>query len=537
MIRMHEVELRRVALNLEYALRTMNFTEGTQHLALGVVTASHPVDIDGRQDTSYLVYEFEKDLPAFYLHEKVQCAEAYAGVLAAQGVTPGIARKWVAGLRNVGDIHQGKAIHFPPHMKMFRALYFFLQPALFFLFFVAHLREGLPIQRFTERLGRDEIPPTGQPTVWLHASSLGEIKQLRPILAEFSRREGVTILVTTFTKSSASWLAAEFPHVRHRYAVMDGHRAVRRFLDIWRPEVVIIAENEIWPETIMQSAKRGALLLKIGVRPSRTLRRFPKIVKSLLSLFSKVTCTSPGLRDELVGIGMERNRIVICADQRDPGAILPVDETALGDISRQVEGRRLWLAASTHEADHEIVLAAHAHLSASDNWLLILAPRHPRTAEAIKKSCRQKGLVVASRSMQEGISAATQVYLADTLGELGLFFTLSSVVYLGGGIGAEGGHNPYEPATFGCEILSGPYVENFRDAFASVAAKTKVTFVETAAQLAAEIIAHETSRLARPEWQPLNHASDPFQTEVVDVVVAATEWYRPMLLTRNEVST
>lgn len=535
-MRMHEVELRIAALNLEHALRTMKFTEGQRHFVLGFITASHPVDIDGQQDFSYLVYEFEKDLPAFYIHEAVQSAGAYADILAAQGVAPETVRKWVACLRNDIEIYEENKVYLPLHMKVFRAVYFFLQPVLFFLFLVAHLREGLPMQRFSERLGLDSMRPSGNSTIWLHAASLGEIKQLRPIIAELSRCAGVKVLVTTFTKSSAAWLEAEFPHIAHRYAVMDGRRAVRRFLDVWQPEVVIIAENETWPEMIIQSAERGALLLKVGVRPSRTLRRFPKFAKSLLALFSKVACTSPTLMDELVGMGVERNRIAICADQRNSGAILPVDEAMLSNISHQVDERPLWLAASTHEADHEIVLDAHAYLSASENRLLILAPRHPRTAEAIKKSCRKKGLVVAQRSMNEGISAATQVYLADTLGELGLFFTLSSVVYLGGGLGAEGGHNPYEPASFGCEILSGPHVENFRDAFASIASKTKVTFVETAAQLAAEVVAHETSRLARPERRPLIHAFDPFQIEAVDVVIAATEWFRPTLITRIESS-
>ena len=528
--RTHQADLRRAAINLEQMLRTLNFAEGTYNLALGLVTASHPVDIDGRRDTSYLVYKFENDTPAFFLHDKVQSAGAYALVMAAHGVTPAKARKWTFGLREAADEGQDKKIHIPGWMKMFRVLWFLLQPLLIFLFLTSHLREALPIQRFSERLGRNTKRPSGHHTIWLHAASLGEVKQLRPIISELSRCAGVKVLVTTFTKSSAAWLAAEFPHITHRYAVMDGKHAVRRFLDYWQPKVLIVSENEIWPEMIIQSANRGTLLLKIGIRPSRTLSRFPKITKFLLRLFTKLTCTRTGLKDELVGIGVERNRIVICADQRDHRVMLPIDETVLRDISHEIEGRRLWLAASTHETDHEIILTAHAKLAASSNRLLILAPRHPRAAGSIKKTCRQKGLIVSQRSMGESISSATQVYVADTLGELGLFFTLSSIVYLGGGMGPEGGHNPYEPASFCCEILSGPYVDNYRDAFEAVAAKTKVTFVETATQVAAEVVAHEASQLARPERQAISHASNPFQPEVADVVMAAIEWYQPMLI-------
>lgn len=536
MKRTRQADLRRAAINLEQILRTLNFAEGTYNLEPGLVTASHPVDIEGRRDTSYLVYKFENGIPDFFLHDKVQSAGAYARVMAAHGVMQANAQKWIVGLREIADENQDKNVHIPRWMKMFRVLWFLLQPLLFILFLTSHLREALPMQRFSERLGRNTTQPSGHPTIWLHAASLGEIKQLRPIISELSRRAGVKILVTTFTKSSAEWLAAEFPHITHRYAVMDGKYAVRRFLDYWQPKVLIVSENEIWPEMIIQSAARGALLLKIGIRPSRTLSRFPKISKFLLGLFAKMTCTCSGLKDELIGVGVERNRIVICADQRDPRAMLPVDETALRDISHQVEGRCLWLAASTHEADHEIILTAHARLAASSNRLLILAPRHPRTAESIKKICRQKGLLVSQRSTGESISSATQVYLADTLGELSLFFTLSSIVYLGGGIGTEGGHNPYEPASFCCEILSGPYVDNYRDAFETVAAKTKVTFVETATQVAAAIVAHEASQLERRERQAISLASDPFQPEVADVVMSAIDWHHPMLIKVNGAS-
>lgn len=530
---MHEVELRRAALNLDHALRALPFAEGTHTLAPGVLAARYPVDLGGRRDRHYLVYDFAGDLPACYLHEKAQSVAAHARLMSRDGVTPGRVNEWVAGLRAASAAQETK-IRLPLRVTMFRGLWYLLQPLLFLLFLISHLREGLPMKRFAERLGRDVSPPGAGPTIWLHAASLGEIKQLRPIIHELARCTDATILVTSFTKSSAAWLVTAFPDVVHRYAVMDGHAALRRFLDRWKPEVVIIAENEIWPEMIIQSARRGALLLKIGVRPSRTLHRFPKIAKTLLDLFSKLTCTSPALKEALVRLGVERQRVVICADQRDTGAILPVDETALHDIARQLAGRRLWLAASTHEADHAIVLDAHARLTASDDRLLILAPRHPRSAEAIKKICRQKGLVVAQRSRDEGISPATRVYLADTFGELGLFFSLCPVVFLGGGIGGEGGHNPYEPASFGCEILSGPHVANFSDAFASIATKTKVTFVETATQLAAEIVAHEASHRARPKGHSRDHAADPFQPEVADVVMAAMAWYRPALITRNE---
>ena len=530
---MHEGELRRAALHLDQRLRNLKFEAGKYSFETGNVTVHHPLDIDCRPDFNYLVYEFEADLPPYFLHQSVQSCATYAKVLSVLGVAPTTARKWVESLGNKVDGFRGRKDKLPFYMKVLRIVWFLLKPILIFIALVSHFREGLPISRLSERFGYVFSQSFKMPTVWLHAASLGEVKQLRKILSELSQIGGVSILVTTFTKSSADWIAAEFPNVKHQYAVVDSAQTVRRFLNFWQPKILIIAENEIWPEMIIQSAKRDILLLKIGVRPSRTLHALPKMTNYLLNLFYKVTCTSPNMKEELKSIGVNGNRIVICADQRNANAILPVDESTLNEVSGQIEGRKLWLAASTHEADLEIVLTAQALIAAQENTLLILAPRHPRTAEAIKRNCKLRGLNVAQRSMNDDISKTTNVYLADTFGELGTFFSLSSVVYLGGGIGAEGGHNPYEPASFGCEILSGPLVANFTEAFTAVAAKTKVTFIETPEQLAAAIMAHEVSQHARPVFQTFGAAANAFQTEVSDVVLVALDNTFPLLFGQN----
>jgi len=423
----------------------------------------------------------------------------------------------------------------PISVVVIRIILYFLQPFIFFFSLFSHIRERAPITRFPERLGKTSSKPSKRSIIWLHASSLGEVKRLKEILFRLSAYEGVEILVTTFTKSSADWLAKEFPAVIHQFSVMDTRHCVQRFLDYWDPEVLIISENEIWPEMIIQSKKRGVIMLQVGIRPSRTRRRFPEITSFLLNHCSIITCLNEDVRANLLQAGVQSPRVLVCADGRKSSKTSPLDDATRRDLGSQSHGRRLWLAASTHEADHEVVLTAQSVLSRQENMLLVVAPRHPRSAAAIKSRCKRHGLVVAQRSTFEEVTKSTDVYLADTLGELEALFSLSPVVFLGGALGGEGGHNPYEPAAFGCEIITGPDVENFRQAYASVGLRTKVTFVETARQLVQAVKSLWFEKDAWATSQTSDSSAEPRMIEAVDVVMAEIMEKRPSLLeNKNE---
>lgn len=353
---------------------------------------------------------------------------------------------------------------------------------------VLHRRMGGDPNRFSERLGRAASPDNDN-VVWFHAASLGEVMQIAPLAQYLIQSEKIKILVTTTTVTGADWVAREMPYVTHRFAPIDTPMPIKRFLEGWSISAAIFVEGELWPRLLRGLHKRGVPQILLNARHSRTRARFPAVFDALLGSFSVVTCRSETVAEGMRVLGLPSDRIHVLPDLRLTLPKLAAPHKMLDPLSRAVGARPVWLAASTHPADEEAVLAAQNEvLEARPDALLILAPRHPNRGLPLHKLAQSKTLTTAQRSLGEGISAATEVYIADTLGELGAFFTISPIAFLGGSFGQEGGHNPYEPAHFETTIVYGPRVKNFIDAYEALHLAGAAIQVENPGHLGSVIV-------------------------------------------------
>ena len=312
-------------------------------------------------------------------------------------------------------------------------------------------------ERLDERLGRPQaLRPPGE-VVWLHGVSVGESVSLLPLAEALrARRPDLTLLVTSGTRTAAELLARRLPDgVIHQYAPVDGPRAVAGFLDHWRPASGVLVESELWPNLITAAAERGVRLALVSARMTQKSAdgwaRAPAAARALL----QDAATADRLQ-KLGGVtGPQLNL-------KQVGEPLPSDETELERLRTLTAGRPVILAASTHPGEEALIAEAVHQLRAHQpGLLLIIAPRHPERGAAVADLLSEAGFNTARRSQGEAPGPLTTAYVADTLGELGLFFRLADVVVMGGGYApGVGGHNPLEPARLGATILTGPSVFN-----------------------------------------------------------------------------
>ncbi|HYE00390.1 MAG TPA: 3-deoxy-D-manno-octulosonic acid transferase [Alphaproteobacteria bacterium] len=318
--------------------------------------------------------------------------------------------------------------------------------------------------RAAEREGVGARPRPEGPLLWCHAASVGEAVSALVLierLLEMSPRAHA--LVTTGTVSSAAVMARRLPpRAFHHYVPVDRPAYVARFFDHWRPDLALWMESELWPNLVGELARRGVPAALVNARMSARSfarwRRLPSLVRPMLGAFRLCLAQSAESAERLAALGAAG--VSVSGNIKYSAAPLPADPAALDALRAGIGGRPLWLAASTHDGEDEAFLAAHRHLAAGHpDILTVIVPRHPARGGAVAAAARAAGLTVARRSGGEGPDAA--VYVADTIGELGLFYRLAPVVFIGGTLVPHGGQNPIEPAQFGAALIAGPHMENF----------------------------------------------------------------------------
>ncbi|MDZ4136066.1 MAG: glycosyltransferase N-terminal domain-containing protein [Paracoccaceae bacterium] len=314
--------------------------------------------------------------------------------------------------------------------------------------------------RWREKLGQAGAARQGGRLIWLHAVGIGEVMALRGLIAALTAQDaGLWFLVTSSARSSAQVFAGNLPaRTVHQYLPLDAPAYLARFLDHWRPDLSVWAEQDIWPGAVVAADRRGIPLALINARMNRASYekrlRIRSLYADLYARFALICAQDAGSARHLAALGARG--VTVTGSLKAAAVPLAVDDTELARMRAELAGRRLWLAASTHAEDEAVALAAQAQLSAQDRrWLLILVPRVPGRASEIL----QAGMVARSQGARP--VAATQVYLADTFGELGLWYRLAPAALIGGSFGAVQGHNPWEPAALGCAVLHGPNISNF----------------------------------------------------------------------------
>jgi 3-deoxy-D-manno-octulosonic-acid transferase len=342
-------------------------------------------------------------------------------------------------------------------------------------------------QRMAERRGEAGFPRPQGPLVWLHGASVGELASVLPLIERIAAR-GVVMLVTTGTVTSGEVAEQRLPAgVIHQFLPIDVPRFVRRFLAHWQPDLALFVESDLWPNLVVETAARNVPMILVNGRLSeRSFRRWrylPHTIASLLGRFDLCLARTPVDAGRLVELGAPR--VVTSGDLKLDVPAPPADGVELEILADAVAGRPVIAAASTHAGEEDAVIAAHARLRQKFSGLLtLIAPRHPERGAGVIEIAKAAGLSVAQRSRGERPKPETDVYVADTMGELGLIYRLAPIVFMGGSLIRHGGQNPIEPAKLGAAILHGPHVGNFAELYGALDAAQGAELVADADRLA-----------------------------------------------------
>lgn len=330
---------------------------------------------------------------------------------------------------------------------------------------------GLALARggLRERLGLVPRPGPG-PRLWLHGASNGELTSARWVLAALvAARPGLQVLVTANSATGRALVAGwGLPGVTAAFAPLDSAGAPGRVLDRWEPQALVIVENELWPSRIAAAHRRGVPVMVIGARMSeRSAARWAGtggLMRGMLGRIDWLSAQDEASLARFRRLGLPEAAAGPVVSLKAQGAGLAPGKPP---FSLPVPRSRVLLAASTHAGEEEIALAGF--LAAPEAFdLLILAPRHPRRSEEVQAMLRGRGIGFAARSKGEAPDAQCPVYLADTLGEMALWYAMAGACLIGGTFAPKGGHTPWEPAQAGCAILHGPDVSNNAAPFAAL---------------------------------------------------------------------
>jgi 3-deoxy-D-manno-octulosonic-acid transferase len=359
----------------------------------------------------------------------------------------------------------------PPGLRLYRLLVAAGAP-LTAVLLAQRLRRGKELrERIRERRGDSSATRPSGPLVWLHGASVGELMGVLSLIERLSQR-GLNVLVTSGTVTSSELAAQRMPPgVIHQFMPLDVPKFVARFLDRWQPQLALFVESDLWPNALIETARRNVPIVLVNARLSeRSFRRWQKLPGSighLLGQFDLCLARTPPDAERLTQLGA-RNVFVSGNLKLDVPAP-PADEAALAMLKAAVGNRPLIAAASTHPGENELIIAAHKRMRAATPGLLtMIAPRHPERGPEIAELARQAGLSAALRSQGALPEARTDIYIADTMGELGLIYRIAPVVFIGGSLVRHGGQNPIEPAKLGAAILHGPHVWNFDEVYAAL---------------------------------------------------------------------
>jgi len=326
-------------------------------------------------------------------------------------------------------------------------------------------------------LGRDSKVQTGNrfgnpsssrhgPVIWLHAASVGELQSVKRLLKYLNRQHSKYQILVTVNNPTALKLAANWGDISItlQAAPMDSSGSLTRFLDHWQPVAFINVEGELWPNRLLQLSLRNTPVVFVNARLSQKSARrlgWVGLGKPMLMKVTALFCQDAQTARNLITLGVDEQRIEVTKNLKSLlSETKPhVDLSLLQQIFKH---DKTILAASTHMGEDEVILAAFAKVNAIDPTLkLILAPRHPKRASEVAKLISAAGFTYVQRSAEALPNAETQVYLADTLGEMDLFYQLAAITIVGGSLVPKRGHTPYEPVHFGSAVISGPSFDNF----------------------------------------------------------------------------
>src|SRR5665647_3175200 len=319
--------------------------------------------------------------------------------------------------------------------------------------------------------GEARMPRPDGALVWLHAASVGELASVLPLIERISSR-GFGMLVTTGTVTSGELAEQRLPRgVSHQYLPVDVPHYVRRFLGHWQPDLALFVESDLWPNVVIETSQRGVPMILVNGRLSensfRRWRYVQATIVNLLRRFDLCLAGTPGDAERLSESGAQR--VITTGNLKLDVPAPAADPARLASLKNAMGGRPTIAAASTHAGEERMVIEAHIRLRAHFPKLVtLIAPRHPDRGAEVAELAAVVGLNAALRSRGELPDSETDIYVADTMGELGLIYRVAPVVFVGGSLVEHGGQNPIEAAKLGAAILHGPHVWNFAEIYGAL---------------------------------------------------------------------
>jgi len=379
--------------------------------------------------------------------------------------------------------------------QLYTLLWYLLLPVLLLRLWALGGRSPAYRQRLRERLGygyREPLPKS----VWVHAVSVGETLAAAPMIeALLQRYPSIPLLVTTTTPTGSERVKALFGNrVQHVYWPWDVPAAMGRLFNAFNPQLVILLETELWPNLIAEAAVRDVPVVlangRLSARSHRGYARFRSLMTPMLQQLAALAVQTPEEAERFIDLGAKADKVWVTGNVKFDVELAADVVARAATLRAGIGDRPVWIAASTHPGEDEVILAVHGRVLASHvDALLILVPRHQERFDQVAAQVRAKGFSLARRSLDETVTQKTSVYLGDSMGELLMLYGAADVAFVGGSLVSVGGHNLLEPALWSKPIITGPVLHNFTliaDLLVAAGAQTVVTDAE---QLAAEVAA------------------------------------------------
>lgn len=351
---------------------------------------------------------------------------------------------------------------------------------------------GVAVHRSHERLGHATEDRAQGTLVWFHAASVGESLSVLALITRMGAAlPHAHFLITSGTATSATLIERRMPlRCVHQFAPLDAPGPLKRFLKHWRPDAAVFVESELWPQMLRRTRDTGAAMALVNARLSEksiaSWAKRPRLAAYVLEVFDLILTQNDAMAEAMVRIHAPAPRVARGQNLKSFAGPLPRDEDLIFETRAALGHRPVWIAASTHAGEEKIVLQAHKRLRETHPDLaLILVPRHPERGAEVLQLIADTGMDYTRRSRGEHAGGA--VFLADTLGELGNWFALSPIVFLGGSLLPIGGHNPFEVAQSGATVLSGNHVFNFAETYAAMEAEGAARIVAGVEDLTTQV--------------------------------------------------
>ncbi|MDN7132009.1 lipid IV(A) 3-deoxy-D-manno-octulosonic acid transferase [Halomonas sp. MC140] len=370
-------------------------------------------------------------------------------------------------------------------------------------------REQVSTHSRWQRLGMRLGALPSAPRIWLHCASVGEVRAARPLIEGLLKAyPGHSVVLTTMTASGAGQVKALIDEqltynqarLMHCFLPLDFPGAAKRFMRRVQPELAILFETELWPNVIHACRQQDVPVAVVNGRLSpRAFKRYQRLRPLMASTLADIcwlAAKSPADAERFKALGCRAEAISLVGSLKFE---MTSQKEALNEGERLLQKwgeRPVWVAGSTREGEEALLLEAHRQLLRRyPEALLVVVPRHPQRFDGVANVCLAEGWALSRRSQQQPVTAQTQVYLGDTLGELATLYAASRVAFVGGSMVPLGGHNVLEPAALGRPVLSGPYIENFSDVAEPLQAAGALTLVENPGALASAL----TDYFANPQ--------------------------------------